>query len=390
MGLRDLIIGSVTRSKNGTIVSKPIALPVSTNNQIVIDSVSLDVQEQYMTEGAISYFVAVDNPNATSIYDFNWTPVSPLGSQSVGFKNIVNFDGSLKNVKYISSSPNSGQLQLIPVNESSKNINDLNPNSRIYQDKKVYRVAALDQNEDHITPMLLGNLNSFKHYYYLGSESQIYKDVNYWVSEINNIDSKMLSNILVQNLGTISTGITSPSYGYIQTKISCETENTVINNIKKSITTFDLAVYLNGVRIADLPSGKLNETIEWNFLSGINDLVITYNKPSTGAVSFTLTDGTDLSAYGTIFTDYFFYLNSFDFRNRNMNDNLYFTIDNPFGRKEILASAPTNGLSRFSYLSNKATAPSSIRYRIDLTRFENPFASPKVDSLKIKFKHKDL
>ena len=390
MGLRDLIIGSVTRSKNGTIVSKPIALPVSTNNQIVIDSVSLDVQEQYMTEGAISYFVAVDNPNATSIYDFNWTPVSPLGSQSVGFKNIVNFDGSLKNVKYISSSPNSGQLQLIPVNESSKNINDLNPNSRIYQDKKVYRVAALDQNEDHITPMLLGNLNSFKHYYYLGSESQIYKDVNYWVSEINNIDNKMLSNILVQNLGTISTGITSPSYGYIQTKISCETENTVINNIKKSITTFDLAVYLNGVRIADLPSGKLNETIEWNFLSGINDLVITYNKPSTGAVSFTLTDGTDLSAYGTIFTDYFFYLNSFDFRNRNMNDNLYFTIDNPFGRKEILASAPTNGLSRFSYLSNKATAPSSIRYRIDLTRFENPFASPKVDSLKIKFKHKDL
>jgi hypothetical protein len=73
-----------------------------------------------------------------------------------------------------------------------------------------------------------------------------------------------------------------------------------------------------------------------------------------------------------------------------MNDNLYFTIDNPFGRKEIITSASINGLSRFSYLSNKTTAPSSIRYRIDLTRFENPFASPKVDSLKIKFKHKDL
>jgi hypothetical protein len=390
MGLRDLIIGSVTRSKNGTIVSKPISLPVSTNNQIVIDSVSLDVQEQYMTEGAISYFVAVDNPNATSVYDFNWTPISPSGSQSLGFKNIVNFDGSLKNIKYISSSPTSDQLQLIPVNESSKNINDLNPNTKIYQDKKVYRAAALDQNDEHIMPMLLGNLNSFKHYYYLGSESQIYKDVNYWVNEINNVDNKLLTNTLVQNLGTISTGITSPSYGYIQTKISCETENTFINNIKKSITTFDLAVYLNGIRIADLPSGKLNEAVEWNFLSGINDLVITYNKPNTGAVSFTLTDGTDLSTYGSIFTDYFFYLNSFDFRNRNMNDNLYFTIDNPFGRKEIITSAPINGLSRFSYLSNKATAPSSIRYRIDLTRFENPFASPKVDSLKIKFKHKDL
>jgi hypothetical protein len=390
IGLRDLIISSVTKSKTGTIISKPIKLPVSDNNHLVIDSVAVEAKEEYINDGAIAYYVAVDNPSAISIYDFNWTPVTPLSLDKNGSSNFVNFTGSTKNIKYISSSPKKNELQLIPIDQTSKNANDLNPNQKIYQDKNVYRIAALENNENYISPILLGNLNSFKHYYYLGSKSQIYKDVNYWFSEVNNLDNTLLKNVLVQNLGSISTGITSPSYGFIQSKIICDTEIKAINTIKKSVADFDLAVFLNGVKIADLPAGKLSENIEWNFLGGINDLVVTYNKPSSGAVSFSLTNGTDFSKYGVIFTDYFFYLNSFDFRNRNMNDNLYFTIDNPFGRKEIIASAPVNGLSRFSYLSNNSNAPTAIRYRIDLTRFDNPFASPKVDYIKIKFKHKDL
>lgn len=388
-GLRELIINSTVKSKNGAIVSKPITLPNNLNNQLVIDSVSLDSNEQNNQDGSINYYVSADNPNAISISDFNWIPISPLSYNNPNFSSVVNFNGSLKNVKYISDSPEKNQLQLIPINETSNNVNDLNPNINIYQDKKVYRITALDEKEDYTMPVLLGNLNSFNHYYVLGSETQIYKNIDYWINEINNINNNLLKNKLIQNLGTISTGINSPSYGYIQTKIICDTENKVINNITKSISTFDLAVYLNGTRIADLPSGRLNSSVEWSFVSGINDIIITYNKPSSGIVSFSLTNGIDISTYGSIFTDYFFYLNSFDFRNRNMNDNLYFTIDSPFGRKEIISSAPINGVSRFSYISNTATAPSAIRYRIDLNRFDNPFTSPKVDSLKIKFKHKN-
>lgn len=388
-GLKELAINSVTRSKNGVIVSKPISLPNNLNNQLVIDSVSLDSNEQNNQDGSINYYVAEDNPNAISINDFNWIPISPLSYDDQSFSNIVNFNGSLKNIKYISDAPKANELQLIPINENSNNVNDLNPNINIYQDKKVYRIAALDEKENYISPILLGNLNCFNHYYVLGSETQIYKNIDYWINEINDINNNLLKNKLIQNLGTISTGISSPSYGYIQAKIISDTENKIINNITKSISTFDLAIYLNGSKIADLPSGRLNSSIEWSFISGINDIVITYNKPSSGIVSFSLTNGVDISTYGSIFTDYFFYLNNFDFRNRNMNDNLYFTIDNPFGRKEIISSAPISNISRFSYISNTDTAPSAIRYRIDLSRFDNPFSSPKVDSLKIKFKHKN-
>jgi len=346
MGLRDLIIGASTRSKYGTIVSKPISLPVQSNDQLVIDSVSMEANEQFVNDGVINYYIAEDNPSANTISDFNWIPISPAGSENAGFTSVVNFNGSVKNVINLSSIPKDEEIELIPIDTTSKNINDLNPNNKIYENKTVHRIAALDNDE--------------------------------------------MSNNLYQQLGTISPGINSPSSGYVKTKMICDSENNVINTIKKSVSTFDLAVYLNGVRIADLPSGQLSQSVEWNFLEGINDIVVTYDKASSGQISFSLTEGIDLNTYGSIFTDYFFYLDRFDFRNKNMNDNFYFTIDNPFGRKEIIASSKIENQSRFSYISNNATAPKAIRYRIDFSRFENPFVSPKVDSLRIKFKHKDL
>jgi hypothetical protein len=390
MGLRDLIIGASTRSKYGTIVSKPISLPVESNDQLVIDSVSMEANEQFVNDGVINYYISEDNPSANTISDFNWIPISPTGSENAGFTSVVNFNGSVKNVINLSSIPEDEELELIPIDTTSKNINDLNPNNKIYENKTVHRIAALDNDETYINPVLLGNTNSFKHFYILNNIPFRYKDIEAWNSDINAIDNTLLNNILYQQLGTIAPGINSPSSGYVKTKMICDSENNVINTIKKSVSTFDLAVYLNGVRIADLPSGQLSQSIEWNFLEGINDIVVTYDKAASGQISFSLTEGIDLNTYGSIFTDYFFYLDKFDFRNKNMNDNFYFTIDNPFGRKEIIASSKIENQSRFSYISNNATAPKAIRYRIDFSRFENPFVSPKVDSLKIKFKHKDL
>lgn len=390
MGLRDLIIGASTRSKYGTIVSKPISLPVQSNDQLVIDSVSMEANEQFVNDGVINYYICEDNPSANTISDFNWIPISPTGSENAGFTSVINFNGSVKNVINLSSIPEDEELELIPIDTTSKNINDLNPNNKIYENKTVHRIAALDNDETYINPVLLGNTNSFKHFYILNNIPFRYKDIEAWNSDINTIDNTLLSNTLYQQLGTIAPGINSPSSGYVKTKMICDSENNVINTIKKSVSTFDLAVYLNGVRIADLPSGQLSQSVEWNFLEGINDIVVTYDKASSGQISFSLTEGIDLNTYGSIFTDYFFYLDRFDFRNKNMNDNFYFTIDNPFGRKEIIASSKIENQSRFSYISKNATAPKAIRYRIDFSRFENPFVSPKVDSLKIKFKHKDL
>ncbi len=92
MGLRDLIIGASTRSKYGTIVSKPISLPVESNDQLVIDSVSMEANEQFVNDGVINYYISEDNPSANTISDFNWIPISPTGSENAGFTSVVNFN----------------------------------------------------------------------------------------------------------------------------------------------------------------------------------------------------------------------------------------------------------------------------------------------------------
>ena len=392
MGLRDLIIGCNTVAKTGTIVSKPIGLPEQTNNQIFIDAVSISVEEQFINDGVIKYYISQDDTKAASISDFNWIPISPSGSENAGFPSVVNFNSSIKNILYISPIPKEKQLPFIAIDENAKNINDINPTTKIYAGKKVYRIAALSLEENYIKPVLLGNMDSFKHHYKLDGNLSKYKDTDFWIKEINNLDSNLLSNNLTEQLGNISPGITSPSSGYIETKIITDKPITIRGNIVKSINNFNLAIYLNGLNIATLPAGKLTQSIQWDLLENFpNKVVIIYDKPISGLVSFSLIEGENLSMYGSIFTDYFFYLDKFNFMNRNMDDNLYFTIDAPYGRKEILASSPLNSLSRFSYTSKEAAyAPKAIRYRVDFARFNNPFSAPKLDSLKIKFKHKDL
>ena len=83
------------------------------------------------------------------------------------------------------------------------------------------------------------------------------------------------------------------------------------------------------------------------------------------------------------------YLDPFEFQNKVNEDSYYFTIDTIFGRKEVLASRELSGKSNFIYTSNNQSAVNSIRYRVDLNRYEDPLSSPIVESVRIKFKHRD-
>lgn len=392
MGLRDLIFSSTTRSKTGIIVSSPISLPTQVNKSFVIDAVSIDVEEKFTNEGSVRYFVGQDIPNASSISDFNWFPISPNNSQNSEFNSVINFNGSNKVTNYISNTPNAKEVEMIPLNSTSNNINDLNPNINIYQDKSVYRIAALDLDIEYINPLLLGNVDSFKHYYVLDVIKGRYTDLPYWFGRIRDgkTDDTLLRADLTQVHTGLNVGINTPNSGFLTTKLICANASSFINTISKSTPSLDLAVYINGIMVSELPSGKLNHTSRWDLIEGINDILITYDKTLDGSFSITLTDGDNLSTYGTMFTDYFFYLDKFDFSNKNMKDNLYFTIDKIFGRKELLASSPLQGRSKLDYITKSNVAPAAIRFRADLIRYNNPFSTPAIDQVRVKFKHKDL
>lgn len=392
-GLRELLIGSRYYDKESSLVSKPISVLGQDNDLLFIDAVSLDVEDQMIKGTDIRYYVAEDVEGATSISNFNWIPISPQGSESSGYPSFVSFSASNYETRKILANPTGNDIQLLPIDPESKTANLLNPTSTVYSGKTVYRIANLNKQENYINPTLYGNIDSFQHYYIINSETPFlykYKDLSYWATEIRQNQANILSSLLKEQFGAIYPAINSPSSGYMQTKILCQSDQKAVYTITKTNYNFNLAVYLNGQLLAELPDGVINKSVEWNFVAGINNLIITYDKPYTGVASFSLMEGSNISRFGSVFVDYYNYLDPFEFANRaSVNDN-YFTIDEVFGVKQIFASKKIEGISRFNYISKSSRSVDAIRYRVDLSRFNNPYSSPMLESLRIKFKHSSV
>lgn len=388
-GLRELVIGSKYYDKNGTFVSKALSLPEVDNKHLVIDAVSIDVGEQRVKGTDLRYYVAADVPGATAVTDLSWIPISPSGSENSGYPSIVSFSGSVVKVKKLLQGGGSGSLPLIPINESSKNLNEINPSTNIYSGKTSYRVARLEKQEEYINPVLYGNIDSFNHYYILTTEDtpSYYKNLSFWSDQLANKNVGLFNSTLKEQIGSLYPGVNSFSSGYIQTNLSCEVAQKVIFNVNKINYNFNLAIYLNGINIADLPKGTLTKPVEWNFNAGLNSIIITYDKPFNGSISFSPMEGTSFSKFGSLFTDYYNYLNPLDFQNKATDLGNYFTIDAIYGGKEIISSKLIDYNCTFKYITKVADPVTAIRYRIDLDRFDNPLNTPVVDYVRLKFKH---
>ena len=175
----------------------------------------------------------------------------------------------------------------------------------------------------------------------------------------------------------------------LEASVSTVRENTVIHTVTKSREDFTLAIYLNDVLIADLPAGVLSKDIEWNFKTGINYIKITYDKNFEGLITFNIMSGRRLSDYGTVFLDYYSYLDPYEFRQRVSQSNYVFTVDSAFGAQEVLCSRHLSGRSQIVYYGENSTAVRAVRYRADLYRDKNPLISPIIDNVRIKFRHNE-
>ena len=399
-GIRELIIGSDYHDIRSTLVSKPIKIDATDNKNLSINAVSIDVQDQVDPGTGIAYYVAADVPNAVSINDFNWQSISPWSSSTDGFEKVVNLSNNNFNIKYISSQLN--DLTPIALNTTSSNLNELNPAILPYTNKSIYRVCKVDPNANYIDPYILSNLNCFKFYNKDISGNinvSLYKSLDNWREEINSINNPSLDkNIIFNQIGSIDIPLQYPSIGLLESKIMSEKEHNVTHTITKSSSDFNLAVYLNGGNIVDLPTGTISKTIEWNIIQGINNIIITYDKSSSGSIFFNLMSGKNITDYGNLFLEYYRYLDPIEFR-RAANEYVnVFTIDDFYGSKQILASnsfynnetssdSENVNKSVIRYYSNPESVVDAIRYRVDFSRYSNPLQTPILDAIRIKFKH---
>lgn len=386
-GIRELYIGAEYYDSNATYISAPLSIPTSDNSLIYLEACSIEVKDQVPVGTSINYYVAADNPLSNSSAGFNWIPISPISYSERSFPIVANLASSSFVSRMIKKIPDSGlDISLIELNDNGS-MNELNPNNNIYSGKTVYKIAVVDDFANFLSPIILSSVNSYRRYFREYSTS--YKSLDFWAEEIKNETSIIGNDILYFQQRSITPGTRAPSSGYLNAKINCANRQSGVHNIRKNRDDFDMAIYLNGSLLADLPSGTLSKEIEWNFVKGINEIIITYDKSFSGDITIEPLGGKTMSDYGDLYLDRFTYLDPIEFRNKLGIQSNIFTVDSAFGTKYILSSDYIGELSAINYYRSSTDLISAVRVRADLYRYQDPFVAPSIDELKVLFKHVD-
>lgn len=398
-GVRELTIGADYFDERAQLVSSPISIPVSDNSLLAISAVSIDVKQQTVPGTQLSYYVARDVPNSSTISDFDWIPIEPSNFETNSQSSTVNLmntsfvteyiDVATENVNVIIDYP------IIPLNSTASNANEVNPMLLPFSDRLVYRVASVKDDRKYSQPILISNINCFKSYWISGDNSRVTTNLSQslqgWADIINDSSYYDLRVNTLNNFTSIlNSAFTGPSSELIETKILCEEQRTVSHTLVKSGGAFDLSIYFNGSLIADIPAGQTTTKVEWNFVKGVNTLTIAYDNGTSEKVFIDLMVGANLSDYGTVFLDYYSYLDPLEFRRKVDSSLNVFTIDTVYGSKQILASKEIARKSILKYFSDRVEEISAVRYRVDFNRYNNPLQTPVLDGIRIKFKHTDV
>ena len=393
--IRDLIVSGEYYDSNASLVSSPISIPAGNENK-TIDAVSIDAENKNPEVGEISFFVAEDVPGAINISDFNWIPISSKTSNNSSFNQTVSFNKSQKLFKDIKNSNENNIIQLYPVS-SEENLSTKNPSTSIYNGSNVYRVGKIAEEDNPYNSYILDSINSLS-FSYISYSKDLYRDINRWSSIINDENQSVQiftpNNIQITNVPSIpiELNLTGVS-GYLKTSLYVEEDTEIRTTISRTgnAVNWDMAVYLNegtsGSNTVELSSGVTSKDITWNFKKGINNIVITFDSEGTASGSISLMSGVSITKYGTPFLNYYTYVDPFDFKvNRSENEKV-FTIDKYLGNKEILCRKQIGNNSRFVYQNNSLNKVEAIRFRADFTRGKSPFATPSLNTYRVKFKN---
>jgi len=385
-GISEIMIGADYHDKKGIIVSQPLSLPRVDNKNLEISTVGLDADYSSPEDSIVRYYVAPDVPGAQSVSDFNWYPIEPGSLNEGAFATNVSFLSSNLKTEYFNTA--SSRFIDVVVDNDSPNLNLRNPIPVPYaNEKSAYRYKIVPTDVDLVSPFILSGINGLRSYFqYSSSPANLYKSISYWINQIS--DGSVTAD-LIKNQSVVIDSVRPSGSGYMSFKIICDEDINTIQTLVKSSLDFNLSLYLNGNLICDLPSGNMSNSIEWNFIKGVNNIQIGYDNFTNFTQTISLMSGVSLTEYGTIYLDYFTYLDPIEFRRRPFESLNAFTIQDVYGQKQILSTKQMQSNSVIKYYENVNDTITSIRYRIDIFRGSNPLSSPSINAVRVKYKHTD-
>lgn len=398
--IRDIVLAGLYYDLTGTYVSNPITI-YTDNGKNVIDAISVDVKSQNVTGNDVSYFIAKNNPSATSVDDFQWIPISPTNELNKSYPSVVSFNGSNLVYKTISKTAQQNTNELFKYFSTKEETNLPG-----FEGSKIHRVAKMDKGLNPIEPLILEGYNRYV-WYKVDYEEGLCVDVSKWKNDVltNSNYNVVTSTSQIGNTSSFWTAPSIDSGGSVYISFDILSSSTF--SVQKLLTkdddnslNWDLAVYLNGSLIKRISPNVSSETIIWNFIEGINNVTICIDakpKPTSSSNyglygSFSLMQQSRISEYGLIYQKYLTYVAPELFKNSNNIVNNSFSIATIDTEKYIISNREiVDGSRLYYYTNNTDSAVDSVRFRIDMNRNPmTPKSSPIVTSYRVKFRRTQM
>jgi hypothetical protein len=396
-GIKELVMSENMYDTTASLVSVPLTMPEMMSGEASIDGVSLVVEDNIPFEASLKYYVAADVADATSINDFKWKQINPVGWISDASKNtVVKFSGARFVSKILRRNPEGNSGKVIDFNSSDLDQAKRNPTSAYFPGLDVYRIAAFDGEFLSGTLTLEEGVNTTRIYYTDLDALAITDGFAFWKRIFDSGD-------YLTTYGQIDTGH-GFFYGgdigenaksvYCETYINCEEELQILQkDCRKQDSNSQLwtiKLFLNGREIANLPVGTNRTIVPWKFNKGRNHIAMIANIPaatqgnSPYIGTFSIMSDDALPNYGAVNLDFWTYVDNHKFINNQVNDAKSFTIYNG----ELVSRRKPTDNYRINYHQITNDGPDAIRLRADFTRNQNaPTITPILDSYRVRFSY---
>jgi len=392
-GVRELLIGARYYDIKADIISNPISISTEDNELLDIATVSIEVDDSVPDGTTVKYYVAPDVSyyDGINISSFDWKEIQPTNYNVKENTKFVSLSSSRLRSKKIGST--NADLTLVPLlSQSNAQVStEANPFTVPYSSASAYRICYINSEEKIIAPYILSGIDTFEHYGLVhdnsGVEVAYYKDRTYWSDTIANSPGSLIKSIVEEQVTSTTTPIQNPSSGVFRFKLFCDQAASAVHTLVKESYDYSISVYVNGSLLVDLPTQTISSSVEWNFNAGVNLIEVYYDKTSSQTVGFNLMSGSSIQQYGTVFLDYYTYVDPIEFRRRGPEGKRIFTIDKIYGQRQLISTNYIEAGSRLYYISSKNDRVNSVRYRVSFRRYLDPLQTPSLDSIRVRFRN---
>ena len=402
--IRELAISGPYYDTSATYVSYPITINSTDNTKYTIDRVSLDAQVQSGLQSSIDFFIAQDNPDALTVDDFDWRPISPENFANKINPNFIDFNGS--NLEYLNIVNSSS------VGSSARNIQyfDESPTRNIpgFENISLYKIAKLNSEKDYIEPIILEGTNRYSWYrvpYIQGLSRDNQRWKNQILSGADTTVQVIESNNTISSSSSFWTAPNLDSGGsvYISLDILCPQDITFEKTFSKddqNSSLWDVSIYLNGSLISTISNQINTANILWNLKKGKNNIAILIDAAPKNAGetygglsgSITLLQQARINQYGYIYQNYLSSINKYMLRDSNSVLNNVFSIIEIDTEKYIVSNKKILPDSRIYFYNNNSTfnTVNSIRVKAEMRRpLRDSKSTPMLTSYRLKFKRSE-